>query len=207
MKVVMSIIVMVFFCFRIHAQSQELEQLRLDLEKLVQFKLILSQMKQGYQTLQNGYNAVRDAAKGNYHLHSSYLNGLWKVNASVKNAPALKRIIDNHTILSKEYRVWFSRVRAMGVFKAAELSVIQDSCRQMIAVLSDHLDQLQILLTPGQLRMSDGERMAAIEVLAEKSDQLLVALRRFTSEQTAIAAGRIQNEKDRQAMLRLYGLH
>jgi len=62
------------------AQKQEMEQLQLNMEKLVQLRLMLQQAKQGYQLLQNGYTAVRDAARGNYDLHKSYLDGLLQMH-------------------------------------------------------------------------------------------------------------------------------
>jgi len=55
--------------------------------------------------------------------------------------------------------------------------------------------------------MSDAERITAIEMLSGKTDQQLTALRQYINEQTAIAADRVQNEKDKQRLLQLYGLH
>ncbi len=205
-----TIIIMVFFCTRvamIHAQVQELEQLKLDLEKLVQLKLMLSQAARGYQTLQNGYNAVRDAAKGNYNLHKNYLDGLLQVSAQVRNTPALKRVLNNNALVPKEYRVWYNQVLPLSLFKPVELTSIQERYRLIETALNEQLDQLELLLGPGKLRMSDGERVALIEVLADKSDEQLTALRQLIKEYTAIAAGRAQNKKDVEAVRRLYGLY
>lgn len=198
------------FCTRVvvvHAQVQELEQLKLNLEKLVQLKLMLSQAKQGYQTLQNGYNNVRDAAKGNYDLHKGYLDGLLQVSAQVKNAPALKRLLNNHALIPKEYRGWYNQVQKMGLFKLGELTAIQERYRSIETEITGQLDQLQLILVSGNLRMSDGERLAAIELLAGKSDEQVITLRQLINEQTAIAAGRAQDKKNTEAVRRLYGVH
>lgn len=194
-------------CLRASAQFQDLEQLKLNLEKLAQLKLMLTQAKQGYQTLQNGYNTVRDAARGNYDLHKNYLDGLMQVSGQVKTTPALKRFMDNSTLTQKEYRQWYSRVSSLNLFTPPELSAIEQTYQQINGILSDYLDQLQAILTPAKLRMSDGERVEAIEVLAGKSDEQLAALRQLIKEQTAIAAGRAQGKKDIEAIRRLYGLH
>lgn len=194
-------------CLRAGAQFQDLEQLKLNLEKLAQLKLMLTQAKQGYQTLQNGYNTVRDAARGNYDLHKSYLDGLMQVSGQVKTTPALKRFMDNSTLTQKEYRQWYSKVQRLNLFTPQELSAIEQTYQQINGILSDHLDQLQAILAPAKLRMSDGERVEAIEVLAGKSDEQLAALRQLIKEQTTIAAGRAQGKKDIEAMRRLYGLH
>jgi hypothetical protein len=205
-----SIIILSFLlarCITGNAQIQELEQLKLDLEKLVQFKLMLSQAKQGYQTLQNGYNAVRDAAKGNYNLHKNYLDELLQVSVQVRNAPALKRFMDNGVLVQKEYRQWYNRLQPLGLFKAQELMAIEQSYQQITSRQSEDLEQLQMILGSSKLRMSDGERIAAIEVLAGKSDEELAALRKLIQEQSEVAAGRAQSKKDVEAIRRLYGVH
>lgn len=208
MKAIIIIIVfLVARCISGQAQIQEIEQLKINLEKLVQLKLMLSQAKQGYQTLQNGYNAVRDAAKGNYNLHKNYLDGLLQVSPQVRNAPALKRLLDNNVFAPTEYRGWYNQVLKLGVFKPVELTSIQERYRFIETGLTDQIEQLQSILSSGKLRMSDGERVAAIEVLAVKSDEQLIALRQLINEQTAIAAGRVQDKKDVEAIRRLYGVH
>ena len=50
-------------------QAQELEELALDIEKLAQFKQILSDMKKGYTILSGGYNTIKNLSQGNFNLH------------------------------------------------------------------------------------------------------------------------------------------
>jgi hypothetical protein len=54
------------------AQTQDVQQLILDIEKLTQFKAILSDMQTGYTILTQGYGAVKDISEGNFNLHSAY---------------------------------------------------------------------------------------------------------------------------------------
>lgn len=189
------------------AQKQEMEQLQLNMEKLVQLRLMLQQAKQGYQLLQNGYTAVRDAARGNYDLHKSYLDGLLQVSGQVRNAPAVKRITANWVQVQKEYRDWLTEMHGIGAGKFMEMALWNQRYQQVGYEMGDLLDQLEVLLAAGGLRMSEGERLAAIERLAVASDQQLLVLRQFIKEQTVLVAGKVQQEKDRQAILRLYGLH
>lgn len=189
------------------AQKQEMEQLQLNMEKLVQLRLMLQQAKQGYQLLQNGYTEVRDAARGNYDLHKSYLDGLLQVSGQVRNAPAVKRITAHWIQVQKEYRDWLTQMQGMGAGRFMEMALWNQRYQQVGYEMAVVLDQLGVLLAPGGLRMSEGERLAAIEKLAGYSDQQLLGLRLFIREQTVLVAGKIQQEKDRQAILRLYGLH
>lgn len=187
------------------SQSQEMEQLKLNLEKLAQLKLMLQQMKQGYQTLTKGYNSVRDAARGNYDLHHAYLDGLLQVSERVKSSPALQRLFANHGLIEQEYRRWLEQMRPLGLFTVQELTDIQRTYQKIAEAVSDQLDQLQLLTKPEALRMSDAERLSAIEGLAAKSDVQLAALRQLVKDQTSVAVRRAQQKRDVQAMRRLYG--
>jgi hypothetical protein len=72
MKIILILIIILIgmvFPYRISAQSQEMQQLILNIEKLAQFKQILADMKKGYQILNGGYKAVKDLSKGNFNLH------------------------------------------------------------------------------------------------------------------------------------------
>ena len=66
---------------KVSAQSQELEQLTLDIEKLAQFKQILSDLKKGYQIVSAGYSTIKDLSQGNFNLHKTFLDGLMLVKA------------------------------------------------------------------------------------------------------------------------------
>jgi len=68
------------------AQSTDMVQLILDIEKLTQLKGILTDMKTGYNIIDGGYNQVKSIAKGNFNLHQTFLNGLLAVNPAVANA-------------------------------------------------------------------------------------------------------------------------
>jgi hypothetical protein len=62
------------------AQTSDLTQLILDIEKLTQLKGILSDMKTGYTIIDGGYNQVKSISQGNFNLHSTFLNGLLAVS-------------------------------------------------------------------------------------------------------------------------------
>ena len=75
--ILIGLVICGLFCsFRASAQSAEIQQLLLNVEKLTQFKQILSDMKKGYQILEGGYNTIKDISEGNFSLHKAFLDGL-----------------------------------------------------------------------------------------------------------------------------------
>jgi hypothetical protein len=76
MKKLIVIMIMCSMSFQLKAQSDEVQQLLLNIEKLAQFKKILKNMKNGYQIIFKGYTAVKDTSQGNFNLHKTFLDGL-----------------------------------------------------------------------------------------------------------------------------------
>jgi hypothetical protein len=68
----------------VSAQSDEAQQLLLNVEKLAQFKEILRDMKKGYEIVSNGYNTIKDISKGSFNLHDAFLNALLQISPTVK---------------------------------------------------------------------------------------------------------------------------
>ena len=65
MKKCIAIVWVILFSFsgQVMAQSTEIQQLLLNVEKLAQLKKILSNMKKGYEIVSNGYNTIKDISK------------------------------------------------------------------------------------------------------------------------------------------------
>jgi hypothetical protein len=137
------------------AQAQEMQQLILDIEKLTQLKGILSDMKTGYQIYQQGYGSISQLSKGNFDLHSVYLNGLLSINPTVKNYGRVAEIITQQASLLSEYKSSYKQFRQSGTFSANELSYMSDVYTQLVTQSLENLDELTNVLTAGKLRMSD----------------------------------------------------
>lgn len=190
-----------------YSQGQELEQLKLNLEKLAQLKLMLAQSKRGYEVMAKGYDAMRDAAKGNFLQHQQYLDQLLTVAPSVRSNPALRRLAHNVAQVANVFEDWRRKVEPLGLLSATDWSGIQRRYELIKAAAASVEDQAAILLTPGALRMSDGERMGAIISFAEKSEGHLRVLQTLIDEETLIAAGKAQQRNDAATLRKLYGLH
>jgi len=206
MKRIIFIIVVVFFRYSVFAQAQELEQLKINLEKLLQLKLMLEQAKQGYQTLTNGYNAVRDVSKGNFDLHKKQLDLLMVVSNQVRSSPSIQKSLTNYGSMEKEVRDWMQVARSLGVFTSKELDEMNKDLLMMIVKSKDDRQTLSLVLSDGTLRMSDAERLSLMEMISSNSDQYLASVRQKVKAQTGIAVARVQTKKDRDAIRRLYGL-
>ncbi|MBE7178653.1 MAG: TerB family tellurite resistance protein, partial [Mucilaginibacter polytrichastri] len=81
------------------AQTTEVKQLLLNVEKLSQLKNILRDMKQGYEILRSGYQAISDISQGNFRLHETFLDELYRVSPLVRDYARIGEILrDGRTI-------------------------------------------------------------------------------------------------------------
>jgi hypothetical protein len=206
MRTVFILSLLLLSVFRVAAQVQELQQLKLDLEKLAQFKLILSQMKQGYQTLQNGYNAVRDVSKINFDLHKSYLDGLLAVNPVVKQSPMVREISDSRVEVSKSFESAVVQFQKSGLISVSELAALRGKYDVCLTRLDDDVALLALVISSGKLRMSDAERMEVIDTVRADVAAQAAVVRAIVSEQVRVLSLRGQQKKDNGAVKKLIGL-
>ncbi len=175
-------------------QSTEVQQLTLNVEKLSQLKNILRDMKKGYTIVSTGYNSVKNIAQGNFSLHDLFLNGLWLVSPEVRKYYKITEIIRFQKDIVLEYKSAFKRFAAGGTFNASELNYMSKVYSKLFDESLDNLDQLAMVITANKLRMSDDERMQAIDKIFADTEEKLFYLRDF-NRKTSILHVQRQHEK------------
>lgn len=190
----------------VFGQVQEMQQLLLDIEKLTQMKSILSDMKTGYQIYEQGYGSISSISKGNFNLHQTYLNGLLAVSPAVKNYARIADILTMQANLISEYKRQQALFRQSGSFSVGELSYMSDVYTRLVTQTLNDAGELADVLMAGKLRMSDAERIKAIDRIYTGSSERLQFLRSFNNQGVAISLQRAKEISDTQTLSRLYGI-
>lgn len=182
MKKYLVILFLLSLPFTGRTQSQELMQLSLNIQKLSQLRKILQNMKDGYTILTNGYNKVKDIAQGNFSLHDVFLKGLWEVNPMVKKYGKVASIIELQIKLVKEYKAAWQQFKGSHLFDLQELDYISGVHRKVLAQSLQQLEALAMVVSSRTLRMSDHERLEAIDRIHTSVSEQLGFLRVFHNE-------------------------
>jgi hypothetical protein len=192
----------------VKAQSlaQTIEQLSLDYEKLSEYKQILTDMYNGYTVVKQGYENIKSIAAGNFSLHQAFLNALLAVSPVVGNYVKVADIINNEAELVKEYKTAEKYFNSNGHFMAGELSYFSTLYGNLLSASLRNLDELMKVITAGTLRMSDAERLAAIDRIDKDMTDKLAFLRAFNNEVAIQAGQRGVDQNNISAMKGLYGL-
>lgn len=193
--------------FRASAQADEIAQLLLNVEKLAQFKQILSDMKKGYQILEGGYNTIKNISEGNFNLHKAFLDGLMEVSPTVRKYHRVADIINYQIVLVKEYKNAYDRFKRDNNFNADELSYLGRVYDNLFKESLRNLDELLTVITAGKTRMSVDERLQAIDrIYADMQDKLMF-LRHFNNNTTILAVQRAKERNDAQTIQKIYGIN
>lgn len=194
-------------CGRAQSLADDIEQLVMDYQKLAQEKKILSDMYEGYRIVSAGYSQIRSIAEGNFTLHQNFLNALLAVSPAVRNDYRVVNIIDNELELVKEYQAAQGYFGSGGHFTAAELGYFTTMYTNLLNGSLRNLDELAMVMTPGEMRMSDAERLAAIDRIDRDMMNKLSFLRVFNNEGAIQAGQRNVEQNDIGAMQGLWGIN
>lgn len=191
---------------RAKAQSEEVQQLILNIEKLAQFKQILSDMKKGYTILNGGYNTIKNLSEGNFNLHQTFLDGLMQVSPAVKKYKKVAEIIRFQSILVREYKSALSGFKSEKLFRPDELEYISSVYANLIEKSLEQIDDLTLVITAGKLRMSDDERINAIDRIYEDMQDKVSFLKAFNQQASVLVLQRAKEQKDARSMGSIYGI-
>lgn len=199
------VLVSVVTCGR--AQSFEVQQLVLDIQKLSQEKQLLNDLYNGYVILEKGYGAIRDISKGSFDLHKAFLDGLLAVSPAVKKYKRIADIVDLQVKMIGAYAASWGRVRSEGRFSAGEVELIGGWYSGLLGGAAQALNSLTVVLTDGQLRADDGERMRQIDELYSGMRSRWTVLQAFNDQVGWLSAQRVAAARENKGLRKLFGLN
>ncbi|PZR20452.1 MAG: hypothetical protein DI539_10725 [Flavobacterium psychrophilum] len=189
---------------RVWAQSQEAAQLVLNYEKLLQLEKILDNMYKGYKILTKGYNTIKNIAEGNFNLHQVFLDGLYAVNPAVRNYKRIPYIIQYQQFLMKEYKRAFNKFRNDPNLTVREIKYLENVYSYLFKQSLRNLDELLTIVTASKLRMSDEERLQAIDRIYYDMENKIVFLKVFNSSTQVLVMQRAKENHELNTVQKLY---
>lgn len=188
------------------AQKEEIAQLVLNIQKLNQLRQVLTQIKKTYDILEGGYNTIIGISKGNFNIHKTHLDGLLNVSPTVRNYQRVGSIIQYQYYLVNEYTRAQRRFNSSGNYTSQELTYIAGVYGNLLNQSLGNLDELTTVLTAGETRMSDDERLKIIDRIYFEMQDKLNFLRQFNSSTQILGLNRMREKNDSKQVQNLYGV-
>ncbi len=129
-----------------------------------------------------------------------------EVNPAIKKYQRVKQILDYQLILLRESKSAANRFKRQKVFSARELEYMANVYRNLFKQSLNNLDELTTVITANTLRMSDEERLKAIDRIFLDMQDKLMFLRSFNNSTLVLAAHRDKEKRETEAMQGIYGI-
>lgn len=205
MKKWVTLLVLCFVLKQGAAQSQEAQQLLLNVEKLSQFRKILQNMYDGWKVINQGYTTIKDISSGNFSLHKTFLDALLDVSPIVRRYKRIADIVQYQLIIVKRYQSALRLFKEDAVFSATEINYIEKVYANLFRESTKNLDELLMVITAGQLRMSDDERLRAIDRIYVRIEDQFSFLEDFNSSTSYLSLQRRAEQAEINLSKKLHG--
>lgn len=192
---------------KVSAQDQDMQQLLLDIQKLGQFKSILTDMEKGYADLSAGYGVVKGIARGSFNLHEVFLNGLYIVSPAIRQYVRIAGILTAEERILSEYKTAYNRFLASNKFNPHELDYMLRVYNGLTKQALQNVTNLLNVITDSKMRMSDAERLNAIDRIYRDTGDKLTFLESFNRQTTMLQLQRSKEQNENQTLRNLYGVH
>jgi len=189
------------------SQTQAIQQLLLDVEKLTELKNILTELKEGYQIVSDGYTTIKNISEGNFNVHDIFLKSLLEVSPAVKNYVRIKDIIGAELHIVSEYKNALKQFKGSGEFSIDEINYLEKVYANLFNHSLENLQTMIMVLTTGNLRMSDDERINSIDAVWEEVSQQLTFLRHFNNQARILCLQREKEKNDLSTLKQLYDVN
>jgi hypothetical protein len=204
---VLVLLLLFFLSSKSFSQTQAIQQLLLDVEKLTQLKNILTELKSGYEIVSDGYTTIKNISEGNFNLHDIFLKSLLEVSPAVKNYIRVKDIIDAQLSIVREYKNALKQFKGSGEFSVDEINYLEKVYANLLNHSLDNLQTMIMVITAGKLRMSDDERINSIDGVWKEVSQQLTFLRHFNNQARILCLQRAKEKNDLSTINQLYDVN
>ena len=162
-----------------------------------------SDLKQGYHIVSGELNSIKNFTGSEYSLHQGYYNSLSQVN------PLVKKSTDLTTIQSEQQSIisQFNAISNLTGLSAAEQTYIQNVAQNLMSECNKDLGELQAVLTPGKLVMSDDERIKRINKVTASIKDKYVFTCSFCTQVRVLSVQRGNDSNTNSTLQKLYGIN
>ncbi|RWU08131.1 hypothetical protein [Pedobacter chitinilyticus] len=145
--------------------NQKKTQTRYLLEQIAALKVYIGHVQKTYVIAKDGLDFISKATKGELDLHDAFFTSLGQVNPQVRNYPKAKDILLLHRATISAEKQYRGALAGKGRLTANELAYIERIFGEILKDCDALSGELEAVLAPGGLQMSDDERIERINDL------------------------------------------
>jgi hypothetical protein len=175
------------------------------MEQIAMLQTYLGYVKQGNNIIKNGTNLIGSSKQGELDLHKGYFSSLRTVNGKFRGNEKVTAILAMHDAMSGSRKATISKAMQSGQFSSGEIAQLKTAYANLAAEAEKDIDELMLVITDGQLEMTDDERIREIDRLYLLMQKKYALQRAMNNNILAIASGRTRDLDDIKTIRGLYG--
>lgn len=157
--------------------------------------------QKGYAIAKGGLGSVTNYLSDEFDLHLDNYKKLRQVNIQARNHPHAKAVLElQHDILQRT-----NAIQSISGLQASEKGHMGSVCVALLKDCNGLLHDLELLLTDGEVTMSDEQRLRQLYKLHQQMRDNYLFASDFYRQCKVYAAQRQQQQKDLQSIKQLYG--
>ena len=133
------------------------------LQQIAALKVYLGYAEKGYEIAGKGINTVRNIKNGDFNLHRDFFNSLNEVNPQISRFAKVAGIIVYQLQIVKQSKEALQALLKSKQFTPEEMSHIKRVFELLLDECSKTLDELAMVTTSGEVKMTDDERLSRID--------------------------------------------
>ncbi|MDB5277931.1 MAG: hypothetical protein JWR61_2886 [Ferruginibacter sp.] len=185
---------------------QKATQKKYLLQQIAALKIYAGYLSQGYAIAKNGLGIIQNIKQGDYGLHSNYFSSLSTVNPRVKQYVKIVDMIFMEASFVEQTAKAIKSFNNSSMFNHTELDFIRNVFQNVLKGGAANLDDLHNILTNGQLKLKDDERITAIDKLYDDMLDKKTFLTQFCNSTSILMAQRVRTADEIAIDKKLNGL-
>ena len=159
--------------------QQKKTQIKYLVQQIAGFQTYLGYVKQGYEIAQKGIATVQHIKQGEWNLHKDFFGSLEIINPLIKNSAKVSDIIAMEVGLIKSTNALVRECRQTKEFTFEEMAYLENVCNKLLRESSKNIDELITIITSGELKLKDDERINRIDNIYAEMQEKHVFMRSF----------------------------
>ena len=201
------LLLLLLFTVLVMADMQaQRKQRKVLLQQIAALKVYIDAAQKGYSIAKKGLNTIGDLKRGEFTLHTNYLNSLKKVNPKIKRYTRVTEIIDLQLKILKNCNTTCKDLNKGDLFHGTEVAYIKRVFGRLMNDCDDNLEELITVTTDGELGMKDDERMERIDRLYNAMMDNYSFFQSFNNQVKLVRMSRAKENRETQHSKEVYGI-
>ena len=171
--------------------QQKKTQIQYLLDQIAANKVCIDYLEKGYEIARTGLNTIQNIKKGDFNLHRDFFGSLETVNPKIKTYTRVADIIAYQVRIVKNISTTIKNLKESGQFNTDELDYSKAVFENLLDECVKNVDELYLVITSGDLQMTDDERIKRIDQLYTDMQDKYSFCQSFSEERSVLAMQRL----------------